>query len=425
MKNLKKSTLAAAVGSATLALAMSAPVQAESSVDISGWINEGVMYWDDGVDSDISQQSDNGTTLGSRITFSGTTDLQNTGMNAGFEVILEPISNTTPLIFGNQQNMPDNNAYDVGVLGSSVNVGGAFGKVTVGLQSMPTDNIAVLADPSATLWPSISPVFRGNGFMIQDTDAVSVTAGGLNGGDPFATTWGNFLGCLTAPTLQGAGGIGLDCNGIYRSGVRYDLPTFVDGLNLAVGASNDDMYDVAAKYNTELAGRITTMLHLGYAHNGGPNGGLASQVFYNSADNFQVQLGLMDQQTGIFGTFAYQYEDASLTDLGRSINYEDSTDAYWGKIGIKKKFNAVGDTSFAVQYGSYNDQYGPLGAVGVTGSEVERLGIEVSQYFGSNLMLYGVWENLSLDVDGSSAAAQSLDNGDDLDTFTLGLTYFF
>lgn len=423
MKTFNKSTLAAAVGTATLALAMSGQAQAESSVTLSGWINEGLTYFDDGDNSDVVQTSDNGTTLGSRITFSGSTDLANTGMNAGFEVILEPLSTNTPLIFSNQdgatasgQRFDDNLGADIGVLGSSVNVGGPFGKFTVGLQSMPTDNIAVLADPSLTLWPSISPVFRGNGFSIKGTEG--------SGGPGVAgeQVWGQFLNCYTAPELQGAGGIGIDCNGIYRNGVRYDLPTFVDGLGIAVGYANDDIYDVAAKYNIELAGRLNTILHAGYATNQGPStGGNAGGVFYDEADNIQVQLGLMDAPTGLFGTLAYQRETVD----GEVAGFEDSTDAWWGKVGIKRSFTAVGDTAVAFQYGQYNDQHGALGVTsGITGSEVRRLGVEVSQYFGSDLIIYGVWERLDLDgVDGPGSAAFA--GAEELDTVTLGLTYFF
>ncbi|MEX2516541.1 MAG: porin [Gammaproteobacteria bacterium] len=426
MNTFNKNTLASAVGVAALALSVSAPVQAEEGVTISGWINEALIYFDDGVGSDVVQASDNGTTLGSRITFAGNTDVA-AGINAGFEVILEPLSNNTPLIFSNQSGIADvgsGGPFDettgagIGVLGSSVNVGGAFGKFTVGLQSMPTDNIAVLADPSLTLWSSISPVFRGNGFNIQGTGA------GFGAGAA-GVVWGSFLGCLTAPELQGVGGIGLDCNGIYRNGVRYDLPTFVENLNIAVSYANDDVYDVAAKYNTQI-GRVNTILHLGYAQNNGPStGGNAAVQFYDSADNFQAQLGLMDPQTGLFGTFAYQFEDADLTAAGRAINYGDDTDALWLKVGVKRQFNSLGDTSFDFQYGRYSDQYGALGAVGVTGSDVDRIGFAVNQYFGSNLIIYGAYENLSLDVEGP-AATQALFAGDeDLDIFSLGLTYFF
>ena len=59
---------------------------------ISGWINEGMTWYSDGANSDLVQSSDNGTTLGSRVTLSGNVDLPNTGLNAGFEVIFEPQS---------------------------------------------------------------------------------------------------------------------------------------------------------------------------------------------------------------------------------------------------------------------------------------------------------------------------------------------
>jgi len=227
------------------------------------------------------------------------------------------------------------------------------------------------------------------------------------------------MGCLTNPALRGNLGIGLDCNGTYLEGIRYDLPAFIDNLNIAVGYANDDVYDVAAKYNTQL-GRVNTIVHLGYAQNNGING-----LSFDSAENFQAQLGLMDPQTGLFGTFAYQYEEADLVTGVTSATFEDETDAYWLKVGVKKRFNSFGDTSFAFQYGSYNDQYGALAAAGVTGSEVTRLGLEVNQYFGDKLIIYGTWENLDLEVDGSSAVARALDAGEELDTFTLGLTYFF
>ncbi len=417
-KLLKKACVVAA---ASLLPLSQAAFAGEEGVDwnISGWINEGLQFYDDGQGADAVQVSDNGTTLGSRITLSGSADLPGTnGWTAGFEVILEPLSPDTPLIFSNQDASAgsgapfgDTNGQAIGVLGNSINVGGAWGKVTVGLQSMPTDNIAVLADPSLTLWSSISPVFRGNGFTIR-----GLGAGATN------TVWGGFLGCFTAPGLQGVGGIGIDCNGIYRNGVRYDLPAF-GPVSVAVGYANDDVYDIAAKYSGTL-GRINTILHLGYAINQGINGN-----FYKEAENLQVQLGLMDPQTGIFGTLAYQDEEA---DGSTVVGAEDSTDAWWLKVGIKKQWFAPGDTSLAFQYGSYNDQWangataaGSV-ALGITGSEVERIGFEVNQYFGSKLILYGVWENLDLDVDCSSAACNTAYTGaEELDTFTIGLTYFF
>jgi hypothetical protein len=429
--NKTKLLKGAALVAATSMLPLSQAAMADAGGDnwsISGWINEGMTYYDDGVGSDIIQTSDNGTTLGSRITLSGSTDLPNSGLSAGFEVILEPSSTANLLGAGSSTGFDDDeNGHAIGVLGNSINLSGGFGKVTVGLQSMPTDNIAVLEDPSLTLWASISPVFRGNGATIQGLGAAATNS-----------TWGSFLTC----NFSGLG-IGIDCNGVYRQGIRYDLPAF-GPVTVAVGYANDDIYDIAAKYKGALGG-INTSLALGYAINqGGAGGGVVTGT---EAENFQLQAGAMDPGTGIFGSFAYNVESGNTAVTTAS----DDGDAWWLKVGIKKAFNSLGDTSIAFQYGQYSDQFGtgaaaafntvsvsavtgvltttPTAAVanpGITGSEVERIGIEVNQYFGSRLIIYGVWENLDLDVDCSNAGcAAAYAGASDLDTFTLGGTFFF
>lgn len=383
---------------------------ADGNWDISGWINEGVTYYDDGAASGIYQTSENGHTLGSRITLSGSTDLPNSGLSAGFELILEPQSSSELLgsgsggfgssTFGKESiGGPDpfltdaellGSGHRVTILGNSVHFAGSFGKVTIGLQSMPTDNIAVLEDPSLTLWSAISPVFVGNGATIV----------GGNG-----ATWSNFLACGT-----NIGGIGLDCNGIYRKGVRYDLPAY-GPVTVAVGVANDDVYDIAAKYKQTWAG-INTSLAVGYATLSANNG-----FGGRGSDNFQMQAGAMDPNSGIFGSIAYQYEAMDSVAAG----LQDSTYAWWLKVGIKKGFNSFGDTSLSFNYGQYNDQYDSDSDL--SGSEVQRIGFSVDQYFGSRLIIYGVWEQLDLDVSGTNAAAYS--DANELNTFRTGLTFFF
>lgn len=399
------------------------PLSAAAEVSISGWINEGVTYFDDGNESGIYQTSENGHTLGSRITLSGSTDV-GSGLTVGMEVILEPQSTSELLgsgsdVFGRgaasgtfgseSQGGPGTpleqlgfggQGHDITVLGNSLNISGGFGKVTVGLQSMPTDNIAVLEDPSLTLWSAISPIFVGNGATIQ----------GLGAGAA-AVNWGSFLQCGS-----GIGNIGIDCNGIYRKGVRYDLPAF-GPVTVAVGVANDDVYDIAAKYKGEFSG-IKTQLAVGYAKINTILGTGFAAYGNKGVDNFQMQLGLMDPATGIFGSIAYQIDDMD----GAAAGASDDTDAFWTKVGIKKAFNSLGDTAISMNYGLYMDQFGTVDA-GLTGSEVERIGIEVNQYFGSSFILYGVWEMLDLETDGPNSAAYN--SADELNTFRLGGTYFF
>ncbi len=421
-KTIKGACLVAATAMLPLSQAATA-----GEVNISGWINESMMYYDDGQGSDIVQSVDNGTTLNSRLSFTGSHELPNTGSKAGFEITIEPNSGLNGNnAFGNS-NSPlatspsgaltglsggafgDTNGFgsDVGLLASNLWLGGAWGKVTMGTQSMPTDNIAVLEDPSVTLWTNVAPVFRGGFFAIQ----------GLTGAAA-GQSYQSFLQCLG---VNGAG-LGIDCNGVYRNGLRYDLPTFA-GVDIAVGYANDDIYDIAAKYKTTLAG-LNASLAVGYSINQGSAG-----VGATEAETFQTAVGLMDPGTGIFGSFSYQHEDGE----GAAAGAGDDTAAYYVKVGIKRAFNSLGDTSIHFAYGSYNDQFGTtnagatsFGATDVTGSEIERFAFGVTQYFGAAFQIYGNWEQLDLDVDCTSLACTNAYAGaEELDMFNLGAVYFF
>lgn len=415
-----------------VAMAAMLPLSQASAgeVNISGWINEGMFYYDDSNNSDIIAVQDNGTTLSSRISFTGTQELPNSGLTAGFELTFEPADSfdtgglnptsdgATPLLQGQTALENTNNfASDLGLLASNLHIAGNFGKLTLGTQSMPTDNIAVLSDPSLTLWSGISPVFRGSGFTIQ----------GVTGTN---TTWGSNMQCQTAGL-----GIGFDCNGVYRTGIRYDMPAFM-GIKLAFGYANDDIYDVSLNHSGSIAG-LNTTIGMGYAINqGGGNTNIAE------SEIFQVQAGLMDPGTGIFGSIAYMKDEGDLTAAGLAINattgttgitHSDEMESYFIKVGVKRAFNSLGDTAISFKYGSYEDGFG-VGDVGVTGSEVERIGFELVQYFGAGFQIYGTWEQLDLDVDCANSAglltaaatcAGNYGGAEELDMFALGATYFF
>lgn len=402
-------TICLVVATATLSITQAAAAEDDFNWSISGWINEGITYYDDGDGTDTAQLSDNGTTLGSRITLAGEYEPENTNLKTGFEVIVEPLSGVqsfagggqvTPLLFANQDNIDTFNGGDIGLLGSSAYIGGDWGKVTIGLQSMPTDNIAVLADPSGTIWSSISPIFRGNGFFIR----------GL-GADATNTTWGEFAQCLTVPGL----GIGIDCNGVYRNGVRYDLPAF-GFASIAVGWASGGTYDIGVKLSGN-PGELAAMLHFGYAFN--RDGG--SNVNGTDSEVFQVEGGLMHPNSGVFGVLAFQAEDADDATPGSG----DDTDAWYLKVGIKKRWVPLGDTFLYVDYGLYNDQFGLANADGVTGSEIDRIGFVVGQDLGERMRVYAKWEELSLDVDGSATAEAIYGGAEDLALVTLAMRFLF
>jgi hypothetical protein len=134
-----------------------------------------------------------------------------------------------------------------------------------------------------------------------------------------------------------------------------------------------------------------------------------------------VQGGLMDPDTGLFGTLAIQFEQADSAAAGTG----DDTDAYYLKAGIKRKWLDAGDSAFYFEYATYNDQFGSGNTDGITGSEVQHFGLSYDQYFGDRLIIYGKFENLSLDVEGDANAQALYGGAEDLSTFTFGVTFFF
>ncbi len=407
------------------AMAALLPLTASAAdVSISGWINEELTYFDAGTRSDIVQSSGNGVTLGSRLTFSASQELP-AGLTAGMEVILEPAGvsltslNSAPLTAGNNFDQGSPLVGEgVTTLGHNVSIAGNFGKLTFGLQTTPTDNIGVLADPTVGLWDAIAIPYHLIGVGL--------------GNSGFSV--GSFLNCNN---LGAGGAIGADCNGIYRTGIRYDLPAF-NNVRIALGHSNDDIYDVSAEWNGDLGG-LNAALGLGYMVNNGPQNTLITgSTGAESVDLFQLQAGLHDaSNTGLYGWVYYQNEDS---DLNQGVTGQTDSDTYMFKGGIKRAFNSLGDTSISGFYGSYNDMFGNTGGVGAasttnagganagtvfTGSEVERIGFSVVQYFGSAFQIYGMYENLEVEAEGTGAGVAAANAAPDLDVFTLGTVFFF
>lgn len=384
--------------SAVVAAAMLPMAQAFAEVNISGWLNEEMMFFDNGNSSDVAIVSGNGATLGSRLTFSGSSEIPNTGMTAGFEIIMEPqgfgsAAQAQPLL-NNQTALQNANEFQTNItlLSRNVSLAGSFGKVTMGLLSTPTDNIGVLSDPTLGLWDAIAIPYHGAGINLR------------TGGATTAFSTASFLSCGNLGGL----GIGADCNGIYRNGIRYDLPAF-GGLQVAVGYANDDIYDISAEWKGNL-GRLTTNVGMGYTINQGGAGG------WDEAEVFQMQAGVHDAgATGLYIWGYYQNEEADVAGGGAG---QDDSDVYVVKGGIKKQWLSVGETAISGFYGSYNDQFG---FTGFTDSEVERFGFSVVQHFGGGLQLYGAYENL--DTEASVGGVTT--NFDEVDVFTLGTVVFF
>lgn len=415
------------------------------SLNISGWMNQALYVWDDGVDSDAYVITDNGTTLSSRITFSGAAKISS-DWSAGYTITIEPI--VSEALFGVSQ-LNDDGSFvgGLGLLESYMYIKSEqLGKISWGRQSQATDNIGVV-DLSGSLWSGIAPLFRGNSFKLR-----SVTGGSFNADGSAANGLsGSNTGIIGANPLKDGitsadlamchtvnAGIGADCNGFLTDSIKYESPTF-SGFTLSASWGEDDFYDVALKYAGQL-GDFKLAGSLGYVNSQSDTiGGNALAAGGTDVEIFNVAGAIMHMPTGLFFNFDYVTEFVDTiggVKAGNLVNafaptarFEDNPESFYLKAGIKQTWNSLGATAVFADYAIYRDRYDPLlFASGVTGSEIKRWGVGVHQWIDAAVMqVYAKYTHMEFDVDavdGSTASPLS-DGIEDWDEVALGAVIFF
>ena len=361
------------------------------SLTISGWVNSGVLIWDDGYEEDAYVTADNGTTLGSRIMFAGDAKI-NSEWSAGYRVVIE-VQSSDNLISGLNQTKDDTTNF--GLLDSYMFVKSErLGKLGWGLQSHATDNISI-SDLSGTIFSGLPIIFEGITFNLRDQ---------TNGNLLTNIAWGNTLAC---------GGIGVDCNGTKKNVVRYDSPT-ISGFTLSASWGEDDLWDVALRYAGQF-GDIKVAAGAGYAEVDG-------QDSPDGTETFEVSGSLMHVPTGLFVNGSYSSFE---TDSG-----SQDVDAYYVKAGIKQKWNSLGATAIYGEYAEYNDNlvfslapgFANLTAAGFVGAtaDIERYGVGIHQWIDAAAMqVYAKWDHMELESNNAQL------NGNELDQFVFGGVIFF
>jgi hypothetical protein len=318
------------------------------SLTISGWVAEQVTFWDDGVESN-TYVTGLGTTLGTNVKFTGQATIV-PGWTAGYVLHLEAdgsdaltTNQSTPSGPGLFAGTPNY----VQTLQSYWFVkSDHWGKVGVGLQSMVSDNAAILVDGSGSLVPANWVAFDVLSFPIR-------TAGG--GFSP--TTWGGAGACIPG-----------DCFGVPVNSVRYDSPVFA-GFSASAAWGDDDAWDVGIRYAGEMHG-----FKLAATVTYGESTGAVSSSF---GERNYTQVGAYAQHigTGLFGLVNYgDIEDTSASGVASG----GDGDVWYFKAGLRRNWNHLGAT---VLYGEYMTSEGDdLNAVGAAGSrEFDWWGLGVVQ----------------------------------------------
>ncbi len=321
------------------------------SLTVSGWVGQQVTFWDDGIESN-TYVHDLGSTLGSHVKFTGSAQIS-AGWSAGYVLHIEAISNDSLTM---SQNVPNGPGVYNFLADQNTSRGGQtqvvqsywfvksdhLGKVSIGQQSQASDNTAILVDGSGSLVPANWVAFDTRAFAVRLSDGGSLnTIWGLAGG-----------GCATM------GGVWGDCNGLTQNVVRYDSPTF-GGFSVSASWGEDDMWDVAARYAGEFWGfKLAAAVAYNEVNSTGNCSGADCQGYNNlgdiDADYLQAGAFLMHVPTGLFAYGAYGTIDNKIS---TAFVNAGEYDTWYGKIGLRSRFSALGHTVF---YGEYLNADGSL-----------------------------------------------------------------
>ena len=317
------------------------------SLTVSGWVNQQITFWDDGVESNVYIH-DLGSTLGSHVKFTGQATIS-PGWSAGYVLHIEAMGSdgltqdannpVGPALYNFLGTGLPNSVRGVQTLQSYWFLkSDTLGKVSVGLQSQASDNTAILVDGSGSLVPANWVAFDVNSFAVR-----GAAAGGPGG------TWGHFQSCA------GMGGAWGDCNGLTQSVIRYDSPTFA-GFSVSASWGADDMWDIAARYSGEFNGvKVAVAAAYNEVNDRDYNNLREALGVTVDANYFQIGAYAQHVPTGLFVLFNYGHLEQ---DSNSTFANTPDADTFYVKAGIRQHWNSLGHTVLYAEY--LNGQDGAL-----------------------------------------------------------------
>ena len=380
------------------------------SLKIYGHVNQALLFWDDGVDSDTYVvDNDHRST---RIGFKGKAKI-NSDWSTGYKIELQFESSSSASV--EQDDSPGDDGDDadaIGVRKSFMYVKSkTLGKLSWGLNSVATDDVTHDGFVSKTTDHARPDWHYNRAFQLRDADA------GANG-------------AILARDIGDLCGADLSDNdacfdiGSRRNSVRYDTPTFA-GFKVSAAWGENDFWDVALRYAGEF-GDIKVKAAIGYHDfDGDTIGGGSAGVEDREETSWAGSAGIIHTPTGLFVQGSY-----------RNIEVEDPTvgaipeaDVYYLQAGIKQKWNSLGATAIWGEYANAEDGYftargvsqanGDAAAFGGTAgdnilsTEMERWGFGISQWVdAAKMQLYVIYQHTEIDVttDGDAANLEDFDN---------------
>ncbi|MFT3730864.1 MAG: porin [Hyphomicrobium sp.] len=296
------------------------------SLTVSGWVNEEVMYWNDGTESNVYVGTNK--LEQSRVRFVGEAQIV-PGWSAGYTLELGingGSSNTW-----SQTNVDGSGSNAVSVRKSSWFIKSKdLGKVTVG-------------QDGTALYHVLDDADGANTRNFSDAQAAAVAQSGFllrhNGSTINGLTWGNILQGIDNGTVGQDG---------RRNVVRYDSPTFA-GFTVTASWGEDDDWGMSLNF-TNVWGDFKVLAKVGYGQNSDENIGCSTKTAPTDCEMFGTAATIMHVPTGlyVYGGYA-QNHDNRVADLG-APGTEATSSMWFVQGGIEQKWIPLGKTTVFGEY---------------------------------------------------------------------------
>ncbi|MGQ0674346.1 MAG: porin [Hyphomicrobium sp.] len=334
------------------------------SLELSGHVNEAIMFWDDGGESNAYiVTNDNART---RFRFKGKAKID-ADWEAGYQIEIGVRAANSKR--SNQDNDEGNDfAGDVGFdmrdshwfLRSKT-----YGTTSLGLQGSATDAITEINLTQTKDFSKYSDIEdSGLGMLLRSARNGNLTTGGINARGQTGLTWRRLIGDGGDQPGEGERRYKL---------IKYESPA-LKGFNVSGAWGEDDFWDVAIRYNGDFAG-FKLAAGFGYGkQTDGPDTQTACNASIGAGVGDAVAVGteqanqechqyggsiaVLHEATGLFVNLAAGEKIDDLieeTQRFQGTNVDDGQQFWAIQAGIEKKFIEHGKTTI---YGEYYDYEG-------------------------------------------------------------------
>jgi predicted porin len=357
------------------------------SLTVSGWVNQAVFFWDDGVESN-AYVGTNGLEQ-DRFRFLGDAKITD-GWSAGY--ILEIGLNGADSKTFSQES--DGNANNLVLRKSAWYVKSKdLGKLTVGKFDTATYHLIDNVDTLLTR-------------NVSDYEAAGVAIGAFqirSGGAFVGTTkWTDIMSGFQNAS-PGQSGL--------RNVVRYDTPSIANFVGSA-SWGEDDQWEIALNYRGEVGDfKINGGIGYGESTDPGTNGGQCTSPGTTGDCQWWAASALIQHiPTGIYVYGGYGQNEV---DLDPGVVADDESGTWYVQAGIERKWFPLGKTNVFAEY--RNDDVGLSKAADSSDLDLWAAGV-VQNIENADMSLYAVYRHYAGEIEDGGVTT----NLDDFDMVITG-----